>query len=160
MRANRRIRDGEREGSPRQAELTELFRTWRGPMSRLAYVLTNDAARSDEIVQEAFLQLYARWERVDNPAGYLRTAVVNGCRSNQRHLAVVRRTPNERPGVVAFAADELGDALATLDYPYCAVLALRFYCDLSDDEIANALSIRRATVRTRVRRALETTQGD
>lgn len=139
---------------PRHAALTDLFRTWREPMSRLAYVLTCDAGCADEIVQEAFLQLHSRWERVDNPAGYLRTAVVNGCRSNQRHVAVVQRTPTERPGVAALAADEIGDALAKLDHRYRAVLALRFYCDLSDDEIASVLGIRRATVRTRVRRAL------
>ena len=123
-------------------------------MARLAYVLTNDAARADEIVQDAFLQLYARWERIGNPVGYLRSAVVNGCRSEQRHLAVVRRSSLERPGVSALAVDEMGDALASLDYSYRVVLALRFYCDLDDVEIAQALGVRRPTVRTRVRRAL------
>ena len=139
---------------PRHRALTGLFIEWREPMARLAYVLTGDAFRSDEIVQEAFLQLHAKWDRIDNPVGYLRTAVVNGCRSNHRHLAVVRRSPRPRPDVAVLAAHELGDALAKLDYPYRAVLALRFYCDLTDDEIAAELGIRRATVRTRVRRAL------
>ena len=139
---------------PHSELLSELFRTWRHPMTRLAYVLSGDAARADEIVQDAFLQLHARWERVENPVGYLRTAVVNGCRSNRRHLAVVQRSPNERPGTTALGADEIGDALAALEYPYRAVLALRFYSDLDDVEIAHALGIRRATVRTRVRRAL------
>ncbi|MFM7919654.1 MAG: sigma factor, partial [Planctomycetaceae bacterium] len=55
-------------------------------MVRLAYVLTRNAEVSDEIVQEAFLRLHANWNRVDNPAAYLRKAVINGCHSHHRHL--------------------------------------------------------------------------
>ena len=64
-------------------------------MARLAYVLTGDAGRADEIVQDAFLKVHARWDRIDNPIAYLRTAVVNGCRvapSPRRH----RATPSAR----------------------------------------------------------------
>ncbi len=123
-------------------------------MARLAYVLTSDASRSDEIVQDAFLKVHANWQRIENPVGYLRTAVVNGCRSHHRHVFVVRRTPAERERVAHLVADELGDSIATLDYSYRAALALRYFCDLTDDEIAAALDIRPATVRTRIRRAL------
>jgi len=139
---------------PGHGGVAELFRLWREPMARLAYVLTSDSSRSDEIVQDAFLQLHANWARVDNPVGYLRTAVVNGCRSHHRHLAVVRRAPVDRESVADLATNELGDAVARLDYPYRAALALRYLCDLPDDEIAVALGIRPATVRTRIRRAL------
>jgi RNA polymerase sigma factor (sigma-70 family) len=134
--------------------IADLFRQWREPMARLAYVLTSDSSRSDEIVQDAFLKLHANWSRVDNPVGYLRTAVVNGCRSHHRHLAVVRRAPVGRESVADLATNELGDAVAKLDYPYRAALALRYFCDLADDEIAHALGVRPATVRTRIRRAL------
>jgi RNA polymerase sigma factor (sigma-70 family) len=51
-------------------------------------------------------------------------------------------------------ADELSDALANLDHRYRAVLALKYFCDLADDEVATVLRIRPATVRTRQRRAL------
>jgi DNA-directed RNA polymerase specialized sigma24 family protein len=37
--------------------VAELFRQWRLPMARLAYVLTSDAERADEIVQDAFLKV-------------------------------------------------------------------------------------------------------
>lgn len=60
----------------------------------------------------------------------------------------------DRASVTTLAADELSDAVAKLDYPYRAALALRYLCDLGDDEIAKVLGIRPATVRTRVRRAL------
>ena len=135
-------------------QLAELFREWRLPMARLAYVLTSDAGRADEIVQDAFLKLHARWARIDNPIAYLRTAVVNGCRSHLRRVAVERRRRPDRAAVVQLAADELSDALTALHLRYRAVLALKYFCDLADDEVAAALHIRPGTVRTRLRRAL------
>jgi DNA-directed RNA polymerase specialized sigma24 family protein len=134
--------------------VAELFRVWRLPMARLAYVLTGDASRADEIVQDAFLKVHARWARIDNPIAYLRTAVVNGCRSHHRRAAIERRRPPEPVGVAYLGADELSDALATLHHRYRAVLALKYFCDLADDEVAEILHVRPATVRTRQRRAL------
>jgi RNA polymerase sigma factor (sigma-70 family) len=134
--------------------VAELFREWRLPMARLAYVLTSDASRADEIVQDAFLKVHAGWDRIDNPIAYLRTAVINGCRSHHRRVAVERRRPPEPAGVAWLEADELSDALATLHLRYRAVLALKYFCDLADDEVATVLHIRPATVRTRQRRAL------
>lgn len=134
--------------------IAALFRQWREPMARLAYVLTSDGARADEIVQEAFLKLHGAWDHVENPVAYLRTSVVNGCRTLHRRNAVERRRPLERAGVSELVADELSDALAKLDLKYRAVLALKYFCDLSDDEIGSIIGIRPASVRTRIHRAL------
>lgn len=134
--------------------VADVFRQWRQPMARLAYVLTSDAERSDEIVQDAFLKLHTHWDRVDNPVGYLRTTVVNGCRSHHRRRAVERRVPVDRPAVASLAARELDDAIAKLDHKYRVVLALKYFADLSDDDIAATLGLRPASVRTRIHRAL------
>lgn len=151
-------RTGAVPGSPRPDEtasgVSGLYRQWRQPMARLAYVLTSDAERSDEIVQDAFLKLHTNWDHVDNPVGYLRTTVVNGCRSHHRRRAVERRAPVDRPAVTSLAARELDDALAKLDHKYRVVLALKYFVDLSDDDIATMLGLRPASVRTRIHRAL------
>jgi len=125
-------------------------------MTQLAYLLTSDVAVADEIVQEAFLQVHARWSQLDNPVGYLHTSVVNACRSYHRHRAVMHRTPQPRPEASLLAADELSDALAKLPYRQRAALALRYFCDLPDDEIAIALNARPATVRSLIHRGLAT----
>ena len=140
--------------TPDVSGVAELFHARREPMARLAYVLTRDSETADEIVQEAFLKLHANWSRVDNPAGYLRTAVINGCHSHHRHLRVVRGAPIDRARHSSAVIDELGDAIAKLPFPQRAVLALRYFCDLTDREIAATLDIRPATVRTRIHRAL------
>lgn len=123
-------------------------------MTQLAFVLTGNAALADEIVQEAFLQLHRRWGRVDNPVGYLRTIVVNSCRSHLRHRRVVERTPVPPAGVNELGANELTDALATLPERQRTALALRYFADLPDAEIADALGVRTATVRSLIHRGL------
>ena len=143
--------------STRDAAITELFGSKREPMARLAYVLTRNPEIADELVQDAFLQLHRNWGRVAQPVAYLRTAVVNGCHSHHRHLRVVRDAPVYRPDPSAEPQrfdDELDRALARLPFEQRAVLALRYFDDLDDVEIAAALGIRRSTVRTRAHRAL------
>jgi RNA polymerase sigma factor (sigma-70 family) len=135
-------------------DIAELFRARREPMARLAYVLTGNSQVSDEIVQDAFLKMHTNWERITNPAGYLRTAIINSCRSYHRHLAVERRAPIARQEVAVSVTDEISDALAKLSYDHRAVLALRYFCDLNDFEIADMLRTRPGTVRSRIHRGL------
>jgi RNA polymerase sigma factor (sigma-70 family) len=135
-------------------DLAGLFRARREPMARLAYVLTGNSQVSDEIVQDAFLKMHSNWERISNPSGYLRTAVINGCHSYHRHVAVERRAPIARQRVAVSVTDEISDALAQLSYDRRAVLALRYFCDLDDFEIADILNIRPGTVRSRIHRGL------
>lgn len=123
-------------------------------MVQLAFLLIGDAAAADEIVQEAFLQVHRRWSRLDNPGAYLRTAVVNACRSHQRHRRVVERKSIHAPESADLGANELGDALNKLPYRQRAALALRYFADLTDDDIATALDVRPATVRSLIHRGL------
>jgi RNA polymerase sigma factor (sigma-70 family) len=144
----------DRSGSPTNVEVSVLFRAQREPMARLAYVLTHHAEVSEEIVQDAFIKLHANWGRVDNRVGYLRTCVVNGCHSYHRRLRLERRLQPRREESTDLASNELRDALAKLVYPRRAALALRYFCDLSEDEIARIIGCRPATVRSRIARGL------
>src|SRR6476660_9605188 len=67
---------------------------------RLAALLVGDVGRAEEIVQDAFVDLVARWQTIRDPGvagSYLRTCVVNGTRSHLRHRAVVNRQPVSAP---------------------------------------------------------------
>jgi RNA polymerase sigma factor (sigma-70 family) len=134
--------------------VAELYQLQRLPMARLAFVLTGSSSFADEIVQEAFLKVHVNWASIENPGGYLRTAVVNGCRSYHRHQAVLERTPLSPPVHATLVHRELDDALAKLPYRRRAALALRYFCDLPDSEIAVALDVRPATVRSLIHRGL------
>ena len=124
------------------------------PLTRLAYLLTGTESVAEELVQEVFLRARPVWARLDNPAGYLRTSLVNAVRDWARHQAVADRHRPLRPAVGIDHPDELWDALDRLDDRRRAAVVLRFYEDLPDVEIAGLLGCRPATVRTLIHRAL------
>ena len=139
-----------------ESRIEDLFRHRREPSLRLAAFLVGDLAVAEEIVQDAFLEVTRRWSRLDNPAGYLRTAVVNGCRSHVRRVALVRRRPLPMPRlhVEAPEHDDLWAVLARLPERRRAALVLRYYEDLPVAEIARLLGCRPGTVASLLHRGL------
>ena len=134
----------------------ELYRARYGAMVRLAYLMVGDQGTAEELVQDAFVRVAGRLESADSPSAYLRTAVVNACRSHLRHLRVQRahlRTQRVVEGA-SDAPDELFDALARLPARPRAAVVLRYYEDLSEAEIASALGCRPGTVKSMLHRAL------
>lgn len=123
---------------------------------RLATVLTGDRSVAEEIVQDAFLEVSRRWGELENPAGYLRTVLVNRCRNHLRRLEVRRRKapPPPRLEVDAPELDELWTVLMRLPAKRRAALVLRFYEDLPVSEVARILDCRPGTVSSLVHRGL------
>ena len=129
---------------------------WR-PLVRLSVLLVRDQGMAEEVVQDAFVAVHGKWGSLRDPdraLAYLRRAVVNGSRSRLRHLKVVRAHAERQPppGAVR-GADEAAleterraavlDALEALPRRQREVIALRYYVDLSEAEIADALGISR-----------------
>ncbi len=134
--------------------LITLYEERRLALVRLAYLLTSDREVAEELVQDAVLALRPQWEGIVDPPAYLRTAVVNRCRSWLRRQRTARAFTPPRAEEVGLGADELWDALATLDERRRTAIVLRFYEDLPDTAIAVVLDCRPATVRTLVHRGL------
>lgn len=138
-----------------EASFVELYQTRFAPMVRLAVALTGSEATAEDVVHDAFLRVHAHWRRVEHPNAYLRTAVVNACRS------VARRSARERDAlsgqladVVTLRADEMFDALATLSYRQRVAVVLQFYEGLTHAEIAQVLGCREGTVASLTHRGL------
>lgn len=128
-----------------------------GPLVRLAFPLTRDRDAAQDVVQQAFVNAYRRWDTLDAPEAYLRRSVVNRChshhRTNKRAGELTVRigagfTPTDVP------LDYILDALATLDTKHRTAVVLRYYLDLSADDIALAMGIRRGSVGPTLTRAL------
>jgi len=134
----------------------QVYRREGLKMVRVAFLILGSQQRAEEIVHDAFAQLLERWGRVERPAAYLRTSVINGCRSANRRSALERRTAGiERaPSGVGLGFDELTDALAALPVKRRAALVLRYYGDHSEAEIASALGVRPGTVKSLLHRGL------
>ena len=137
------------------ADLASLYRRQRAPMIRLARLLTGSTAVAEDVVQDAFLALHQRGGRPDNPDGYLRTTVANMAKGRLRRIGLERRAVRRDP--VTFDdphIDETWAALCRLPFRQRAVLALRFYEDLSEADIARVLGCRIGTVKSSLHRAL------
>jgi len=135
-------------------DLVSLYRTRYDDMVRLAFLLTGSSAEAEEIVQEAFVKIRNRIDRVDNPSAYLRTTVVNGCRNRYRRILVERRHAEPAERASYDRVDELNDALTALAIRQRTVIVLRFYAQMSEAEIAQVLGCRPGTVKSLCHRGL------
>lgn len=146
--------------------LEELHAAHYVRLVRLAVLLLHDRALAEDVVQDCFVEVYRRWERVDRPGfnapAYLRQSVVNRSRSALRHRAVVARhtewevehAPGADDSVLAASRRQrVLDALAELPTRQREVIVLRHYLDLSEREIADALGIAPGSVKSHASRA-------
>ena len=144
--------------------VSALFREHALGLTRLAFLILGDRFAAEDVVQEAFFGLYGAWDRLpshDNVVGYLRVSVVNGCRSALRRS---RRAP--RPLAVAPAASAEAVALSgeerratvaamrRLPARQREALILRYFADLSVNEIAQAMGVSAGTVKSSTARGL------
>ena len=142
---------------------------WRS-LVRLSVLLLREQGAAEEVVQDAFVAMHGRWSGLRDPdkaLAYLRQAVVNRSRSALRHRGVVERhaarqtSPPDHPPAddgIAGAGRRAAvlDALRRLPDRQREVLALRYYLDLSEAEIADALGIARGSVKAHASRGAAT----
>jgi len=151
--------------SSAEAAVTALFQAHSLGLIRLAHIMLGDQASAEDVVQEAFCGLYRHWARLADQAKalpYVRSSVLNGCRTARRRSpARDIRIGDQPPAVSAEAAVLSGEerhevmrALRRLPHRQREVLVLRFYLDLSDAEIARDMEISPGTVRSTASRAL------
>jgi len=126
-----------------------------------ARLLTGDHHRGEDLVQTTLTKLYLKWDGVESPLAYARKSLVTA------HIDSARRRwwgerPSERlPEVVdtdslasADERDGLRRLLAELSPRERAVVVLRYYCDLSEQDAAETLGMPVGTVKSTCSRAL------
>jgi RNA polymerase sigma-70 factor (sigma-E family) len=144
---------------------------WRR-LVRLAVLFVHDQGVAEEVVQDCFVAMHSHWGRLRDPdraLAYLRQSVVNRSRSHLRHQTVVRRhAAREAPPRLVSghdAADDgarrsaVLDAMRRLPRRQREVLALRYYLDLSEAEIAETLGISRGAVKSHASRGAAALRG-
>jgi RNA polymerase sigma-70 factor (sigma-E family) len=145
-------------------EFTEFVSARMPAFRRLAFLLCQDWHLADDLVQAAITRLYVHWHRVgvmDNPEAYFRTILVRES-LNQRRSSWARKVSltGELPDWPQHGPDhddaiDVGSAMADLPPRQRATLVLRFYCDLSVDQVAEVLGCSSGTVKSQTSRALD-----
>jgi RNA polymerase sigma factor (sigma-70 family) len=153
---SRESAEGAADGGGRP-DYTLLFARKRQSMVRLARLLTGSFEIAEELVQEAFMKLQLSPTVAQNPDSYLRTIVTNLSWGYLRRLRLERALrPEDRIVVPAPEIDETWAVVCRLPFRQRAVLALRYYEDLPEAEIATILGCRIGTVKSSPHRALAT----
>ena len=148
--------------------VTALYQVHAIGLIRLAVVMVGSRPAAEDVVQEAFCGLYRHWDQLsdkENALRYLRSSVLNGCRSElRRRIRNVRRAARTAPAGDSASAEyaaligeehrEVLAALRRLPHRQRESLVLRFYLDLSEPEIAASMGISRGTVKSTTSRAL------
>lgn len=157
------------------AAIAELYAAhWNG-LVRLAWLLLRDDQLAEEVTQDAFIAVHASWASLrdhGSAVAYLRRSVVNKARSSLRHRGVEERylerqrgdrgalgstAPGPEEHALAHEShDAMIRALGTLSQRQREVLTMRYYLDLSEAEIADALGISAGSVKAHAHRGLAT----
>jgi RNA polymerase sigma-70 factor (sigma-E family) len=141
-----------------------------GALLRYATVVTCDAYLAEDITQDVLVRAQARWARisaVDAPEHYVKRMVLNEFLSWRRRRAArvvplawehldLHAAPAADPSAAFDDRDAVLRLVAALPPRQRAAVALRFYEDLPDEEIADLLGCRSVTVRSLISRALAT----
>jgi RNA polymerase sigma factor (sigma-70 family) len=128
---------------------------WHGA-KRLATCVAGSAAAGEDIAQEVFHKMYRSWGAADEPAAYLRVAIVNGCRSyHRRRRTEIDRMPALAPRATesAHVSGELDDIVTALPDRQQTVVRLRYWEGFSEAEIADVLGCAPGTVKSLASRA-------
>ncbi|MEV0536415.1 SigE family RNA polymerase sigma factor [Kitasatospora sp. NPDC050463] len=148
----------------REAEFTAYVASRSGWLRKVAYLLCGDWHRADDLVQESITKLYVNWPRagrVENVDGYARKVLVNTFLAEQRSSWWRRTTrtgvepDTESVSVDLDASLDLRKALAALPPRQRATVVLRYYCDLTIDQAAEALGCSSGNVKSQTSRGLE-----
>jgi RNA polymerase sigma-70 factor (sigma-E family) len=153
-------------GQEASQRIALLFQTHALALKKLAFLMTGDQPTAEDVVQDAFLGLYRRWRSLqdtDNALGYLRTSVLNGCRSVHRVRFRRQGITFEAPADTASAEEiaMLGEAnrevlvaIRRLPARQREAVVLRYYLDMTEDQAAQAMGVSRGTVKSATSRGL------
>lgn len=145
-----RIEDREAFDAFVRARLSELLRFGRA--------LTGSSEAGADLVQDALERTLLAWHRIDasDPEGYVRRIMVN------RNISIWRKFGRERPTDQVFDRGfedqhldiDLWRALQSLPARQRAVIALRYYEDMSEADIARTLGCSLGTVKSQASKGM------
>jgi RNA polymerase sigma-70 factor (sigma-E family) len=148
-----------------EAEFRQFVSAQMEPLRGLAYLTCGDWQVAEDAVLSVLARLYVKWRRIDNPAGYARTAVVRAAIDEVRRPwwrwersagdAIPDRAVAYDSTVAVDDRLRMRDALQQLPPRLRAVLVLRFLEGLSVQQTAEALGAPLGTVKSYTSRGLD-----
>ena len=146
----------------RDLEFKAFYESEGRRVRQLAMFLVGEAELASDLAQEAFLRAYRSWGRIrrKDPGPYVRRALVNLCKNTYRRKALEHKQWSPPPAAASPTANvdesmRVYGALSELSPMRRAAVLLRYYEDMSDEQIANVLDRPLGTVKSDIRRSLQ-----
>lgn len=147
--------------------LDDLYVAHAPAATRLAFLLTGDRDLAQDLVHDAFIRAAGRFQHLRSAGSfgpYLRRVVVNLSRDHFRKRAVEKRSldkaradtldrveshdPSDRSSVMP--------ALAQLPYRQRVAIVLRYYEDMTENQVADAMDVSHRAARSLLSRGMAT----
>ena len=158
--------------SARAAAFTDLAERHLDSSYRLARAILGDSSEAEDATHDALIQAWRHWDQLRDHSRFEQwfdRIVVNTCRNRLRHVSklkvvdisteLVAVGDNSSSGDDSVRSvadrDQIGAALARLSADHRIVVALRYFGDLSLEEIAARVGIPVGTVTSRLHYALK-----
>jgi RNA polymerase sigma-70 factor (sigma-E family) len=146
-------------------QVTALYQAHALGLLRLAVIMLGERQAAEDVVQDAFLGLFRRWDALSDPEralAYVRSSVFNGCRT------VLRKRARSRQFVLVDPETESADARLLLGEEHREVLAalrrlpdrqreavaLRYCLDMPVNAVARAMGVTEGTVKSATSRGI------
>jgi RNA polymerase sigma-70 factor (sigma-E family) len=141
----------------------EFVAARRPALVRTAYLLCGDAHLAEDLVQGALVKAVGHWRRIgDDPEPWLRRVIVNDNISRWRRHKGREQLTATIPDVQVAGPErnlDLAAALELLAPRQRAVIVLRYYEDLTEQETARVLGVAVGTVKSQHREAIGRLRG-
>jgi len=133
-----------------------LFRDEYPAIVRTAYLMLGDREAAEDVAQEAFVRLYARWRKVsryDRPGAWVRRVAIREASRARRRPRALALVP-EQPGAAEAPADlDLRRALLSLPPNQRAAVVLHYLEDLPLSQVAELMGVATSTAKVHLHRA-------
>ena len=150
-----------------QGGLDELYAVHATAATRLAFLLTGEKGIAQDLVHDAFIRAAGRFGhlRSQNSFGaYLKRVVVNLSRDHHRRKATEARSLEKARGDVHDRVEahdpsdrsELMPALVSLPHRQRVAVVLRYYEDMSENQVAEAMNVSHRAARSLLSRGMAT----
>jgi len=158
------------------AEFEAIFHRYKNMAFKIAYLILGDVQEAEDVLQEVFIKVYRAGGSFRPEKGgfntWLHRITVNQCISTRRRklpplfsLERLKEEGLDLPEASSQLPEEflmkqeeserIGGAMSSLDRKHRAILALRYFDDLSYEEIAQVLKIPLGTVKSRLNKAIK-----
>jgi RNA polymerase sigma-70 factor (sigma-E family) len=145
--------------------LTALYLRHYTDLVGLVGLMLGDVAAAEEVAQDAYIAVKRAWHRIedmDRAAAYLRSTALNLARTRMKrhklHLTKVRAEPErhvasaEASALASAVADDVVAALRRLPARQREAVVLRYYADLTEPQIAEAMGLSVGAVKSHLHR--------